>query len=519
MNSTTLSHYEILGKLGEGGMGVVYKAHDARLDRLVAIKVLPPDKVADAERKRRFLREARAASSLNHANIITIHDIDAEDGADFMVMEYIAGQSLTRVIEQGVGAREALQYAVQIADGLAAAHAAGIVHRDLKPDNILVTDEGRVKILDFGLAHIEGRAALKESDTTQTVNGTEPGLVMGTVGYMSPEQARGRPLDARSDQFSLGVILYELATGKHPFKRESAPQTLAAIIEAEPECLAQSVPAPLRWIIERCLAKEPSARYESTHDLFRELQSLRDHLSEVTGSGPAPALSAAPARRWIWAAAAMVGVLIAGAAGFGVGARTTGSEGALIPIPLTSSGGYVRNPSFSPDGSEVAFAWNGPREGNSNLYVKLIGSNDLLRLTNNDSEEGSPVWSPDGKRIAFARSLGGGRCAVMIISPLGGSERKLIEISVPSVSPEDHSVLAWTPDGRYLAVSGAGKDNGLSLVSVDTVERRPLTHGAAGVKGDFDPAFAPEGDRVAFVRQITVYSSRVYWMPLVSCLG
>jgi serine/threonine protein kinase len=215
MVTQTLSHYEILGELGAGGMGIVYKARDARLDRTVAIKVLPPDRVADPERKRRFIGEARAASALNHPNIITVHDIDQENGEDFMVMEYIAGESLGRLIERGVGFRQAVKYAVQIADGLAAAHGAGIVHRDLKPENILVTAEGRVKILDFGLARRD--APPSEFDTTQTVGRTEPGQVMGTVEYMSPEKARGQPLDARSDQFSFGIILLPNGFGQTAF--------------------------------------------------------------------------------------------------------------------------------------------------------------------------------------------------------------------------------------------------------------------------------------------------------------
>jgi serine/threonine protein kinase len=510
MITQTLSHYEILGELGAGGMGVVYKARDARLDRFVAIKVLPPDRIADAERKHRFVREARAASALNHPNIVTVHDIDQENGADFMVMEYVAGESLARVIEHGVTAREAVQYAVQIVDGLAAAHAAGIIHRDLKPDNILITGEGRVKILDFGLAR---RGIPGESDETRTAGRTEPGLVMGTVGYMSPEQARGRPLDARSDQFSLGVILYEMICGKQPFKRESAPQTMAAIIEADPEPLGESVPAPLRWIVERCLAKDPFGRYESTQDLYRDLRSLGSHISEITNSGPKPIARVRSSHAWRWMAAIVATVLVGGAAGYRLGTRAS-ARTSPDPVPLTSSGGYIRTPSLSPDGTEVVFAWNGPRAGNFNLYVKLIGSNDLLRLTNNARDETSPAWSPDGKRIAFVRSLGGNHSAVMMISPLGGTERKLIEIGMQFAVPEDHSLLTWTPDGRYLAVTGAGPGNGLSLVSVDTAERRPLTTGAQGMLGDHDPAFSPAGDRIAFVRVITVYSSRVLWMPL-----
>jgi serine/threonine protein kinase len=493
--------YEVISPVGAGGMGEVWKARDTRVDRIVAIKT------SQQQFSERFGREVRAIAALNHPNICSLYDV----GPDYLVMEFVDGEPIRPV----QNLRKLLELAVQIADGLAAAHAAGIIHRDLKPDNVLMRDDGRVKILDFGLAKQDAGTPLTEDDATRTAGATEPGMVLGTVSYMSPEQARGLPLDTRSDQFSFGVMLYELASGKRPFTRDSAPQTMAAIIEAEPEPLPPAVPAPLRWIIERCLAKEPSARYESTRDLYRDLRSVYDHISEVLGSGSAALLSPTPVpRQWVWPGAAVIAALLIGAMSFWIGAHEKVSISSLNPIPLTSSGGYIRNPSFSPDGSEVVFAWSGPRAGNFNLYVKLIGSNDLLRLTNNAADEGSPAWSPDGKRIAFARSIQKARCAVMLTSRLGGNERKLTEISIPyPVSPEDHSLLAWTPDGRYLAVSDTTPGRGLYLVSVDTAERKPLTHDT-GVIADVDPAFSPEGDRLAFVRMITVGSSRASWMPL-----
>ena len=498
-----LGPYELISPVGAGGMGEVWKARDTRVDRIVAIKT------SQQQFSERFEREARAIAALNHPNICSLYDV----GPDYLVMEFVDGEPIRPV----QNLRKQLDLAAQIADGLAAAHAAGIIHRDLKPDNVLVTADGRVKILDFGLAKQNASAALTDADATRTAGATEPGTVLGTISYMSPEQARGLPLDNRSDQFSFGVMLYELASSKRPFTRDSAPQTMAAIIEGEPEPLPPSVPAPLRWIIERCLAKEPSARYASTLDLYRDLQSVRDHISEVLSSSSTALVSSGPAaRRWIWPGAALVAALLIGAMGFWIGVHARAGAGSFTPIPLTSSGGYIRNPSFSPDGSEVVFAWNGPRGGPFNLYVKLIGSNDLLRLTNDAADEGSPAWSPDGKRIAFARSVEKGKCAVMLTSRLGGNERKLTEVSVlyfSSVSPEDHSVLAWTPDGRYLAVADATPGIGLYLVSVDTAERKPLAHDT-GVMADVDPAFSPEGDRLAFVRMITVHSSRASWMPL-----
>lgn len=489
-------------------MGEVWKARDTRVDRTVAIKIL------QSEYSQRFEAEARAIAALNHPNICALYDM----GPDYLVMEYVDGAPVTPVQSM----RKLLDIAAQIAGGLAAAHTAGIIHRDLKPDNVLVTREGCVKILDFGLA--KRNAPVTDWEATRITGATNVGMVLGTVSYMSPEQARGLPLDARSDQFSFGVMLYELATGKRPFKRETAAQTMTAIIEAEPEPLPQTVPAPLRWIVERCMAKEPAARFESTSDLHRDLASLREHLSEVLGSGSAPPVTAPSAKhRWIWPAAGFVGAILLATVAFLIGMRSHPRTQVFDPAPLTTSGGIVRNPSFSPDGSQVVFAWNGPRQENFNLYVKLIGSNDLLRLTNGTADEGSPAWSPDGKRIAFARSLGNGKSTIMLISPLGGSERKLTEISVADVSPEGHSLLAWTPDGRYLAVPdsapGAPDRYQLYLVSVDTAERKPLTaisdrNGKFLGDGDADPAFSPAGDRLAFVRVIGIFSSRAFWLPL-----
>jgi Tol biopolymer transport system component len=434
-------------------------------------------------------------------------------------MEFVDGQPIKTV--QNV--RKLLDLAVQIADGLAAAHAACIIHRDLKPANVLVTREGRVKILDFGLAKQAGHGTADE-DATEAASGTNPGTVLGTVSYMSPEQAGGLTLDARSDQFSFGVMLYELASGKRPFQRETAPQTMAAIIEAEPEPLPQSVPAPLRWIVQRCLAKEAAARFESTRDLHRDLSSLKDHISEVLIPASTPAFAVPQAkRRWIWPALVFVGVLLTGIFGYQIGKGRKAETEYLSPIAVTTSGGIVQNPSFSPDASQVVFAWNGPRQEKFNLYVRLIGSNDLLRLTNTAADEGSPVWSPDGKRIAFLRQMENHKCAVTITSPLGGSERKVTDVVCPGgVSPQGHSLLAWAPDGRHLAVSDvrAGDPTGtkLDLVSIDTAERRPLTTARKGEVvrlGDMDPAFSTSGDRLAFV-VADIFLSRVMWTKLGS---
>ena len=258
MPDRTLSHYELLEEIGKGGMGVVYKARDTRLDRFVAIKLLPPEKMSDPYRKRRFVQEAKAASALNHPNIVTIHEIDTLEGVDFMVMEYVEGTPLDRLIPaKGLPLSETLAYAVEIADALAAAHSAGIVHRDIKPGNILVTLGGRVKVLDFGLAKLVERAG--SEDMTVTAEGaTRAGVIVGTVAYASPEQIEAKPVDARSDVFSFGAVFYEMLTGRRPFQGESQLSTMAAILRDTPQpvvTVRPGLPAERGWASQRSIGR------------------------------------------------------------------------------------------------------------------------------------------------------------------------------------------------------------------------------------------------------------------------
>ena len=329
MIGSTLSHYKITAKLGEGGMGEVFQARDVRLGREVALKMLPERFAADPERLERFEREARSVSSLNHPNIVTVYDVGADAGRHFIVLELVEGRTLRQLLSRGrpLSLRRVLEVGAQVAEAMATAHAAGIVHRDLKPENVMVTSERRVKILDFGLAKLTGPAIDQmstrggEGSTVET-DGVEPapspldsrpGELVGTAAYMSPEQVRGAEIDFRSDQFACGAILYELVTGQSPFKRASRIATLAAILNETPPQIPEqnpAAPAPLRWVIERCLAKRPAERYASTVDLARELRNLHAHLDERssagsgarwTGSGLAPWRRG---RRGLWLAAA-----------------------------------------------------------------------------------------------------------------------------------------------------------------------------------------------------------------------
>jgi Tol biopolymer transport system component/predicted Ser/Thr protein kinase len=439
-----LGQFEVLAALGAGGMGEVYRARDTRLGREVAIKVLPAEVSADTERLRRFEKEARAASSLNHPNIVTIYEVERINSTSFIVMELVDGKTLREVLSEGaLPVRKLLTNAVQIAEGLARAHSAGIVHRDLKPENVMVTKEGLVKILDFGLAKL-AHPELEGGQLTQgaTVSGgTSPGVVMGTVGYMSPEQASGHPVDFRSDQFSFGSLLYEMATGKGPFRRATAAQTLAAIIQDEPEpvvAVNPKVPAPLRWIVERCLAKDPEGRYASTKDLTRELATVRDHLSETLSGGIVAA--AAPRRRMIIPLALAVLAAVAGALWIGRSLQT-GPPSQPRYQRLTFRRGGIPSARFAPDGRTVLYsaAWEGDP---LRLFSTRIEDRESSRLELPDADLAS-VSSTGEMAILLDGRFTSGRAVLARVPIAGGAPREVAEKIVAA---------DWSPDGRQLAI-------------------------------------------------------------------
>ena len=502
MIGQTLGHYRIEAKLGEGGMGVVYRAVDLRLDRPVAIKVLPEEAVANADRKRRFVQEAKAASALNHPNIVTIYDIDQDHGVDFVAMEFVPGKTLDRRLSREVGFSELLNYAVQIADALAKAHSGGIVHRDLKPANIMVTDEGLVKVVDFGLAKLTERAG--ENDRTVTIDyapHTEEGTIVGTVAYMSPEQAQGKKVDGRSDIFSFGAVLYEMITGKRAFKGESKISTLSAILHSEPPPVSQSagsVPPELARIVARCLRKDPDNRFQTMADLKVALREVREE-SESGVSAARPARR----RRWIWVAivaslAAVVGILW-----MPRGERVP--AGSMRVVPLTSFPGEESSPSFSPNGEQVAFAWDVDKTASSDIYVKLVeGGGTPLRLTSQGGS--SPAWSPDGRQIAFVRGN-----EVYLVPPIGGAERKL------GGALSCGSQLTWTSDSKYVGANGRDQPSSpcrIVLLPVDGGQPLPITGPPAGPEGDSTPAFSPDGRMLAFFRSPAAYQSDIFVVPV-----
>ena len=422
-----LGPYEILAPLGAGGMGEVYKARDTRLGRVVAIKT------SKTEFSERFAREARTVAALNHPNICQLYDLGTlPGGGGYLVIEFIDGAPIAPVDSP----RKLLDLAVQIADGIAAAHAAGVTHRDLKPDNIFITGPqtphpGRVKILDFGLA--KHASSLPPSEATQTIAITRPGTVMGTVAYMSPEQARGEETDARSDQFSFGLIMYEMAAGRRAFARPSAAETMAAIIRDEAEPLPPSVPAPLRWVVERCLSKDPAERYDSTRDLYRELKHARERLSESSVSGPQAAQPAMPRPRWqgIAAIAALATVCAAGAAFFFL--RSPRSAPPSFQ-PLTFRREIIGNGRFAPDGKTVVYD----------------STEDGVRYHIYSLQPGNPERRDLGIEAKLLDVSGAGQMA--LLNAAGELQSAPVTGGAPRTVAEGVALAAWSPDGRELAI-------------------------------------------------------------------
>jgi len=507
-------------------MGVVYKARDTHLDRFVAIKVLPADKVSDPERKRRFEQEAKSASALNHPNIVTIHDIAEADGVSYIVMEYVAGRMLGDVIpRRGLSLGNALAYAIPAADALAAAHAAGIVHRDFKPGNVMVGDDGRVKVLDFGLAKLVEEAE-GDSDDALTLataeHKTAEGLLVGTVGYMSPEQAEGKRLDARSDVFSFGAVLYEMLTGHRAFRGDSNASTLAAILRAEPRPASDVVPdlpREVERIISRCLRKEPARRFQHMDDLKVALQELKEESDSGTLSVASPrrARSRLP---WILGGLGLAAVVALGFLLLRSGERSTGDAAApaLVPAPLTADPGFEQGPVFSPDGNQVAFFASLDGQPTPDLYVKLIGGGPPLRLTSDSSANVMPAWSLDGLRIAYIAITPDSR-SLMLIPALGGTPRRLTGIEVSVAGGDRGQFVNWGPavawlSNRRLVTYGSESPDELALFSVDveTGERHRLT--SPSPKFDLHPAISPDARSLAFVRTANAGSTELYVLPL-----
>src|SRR5262245_12459714 len=471
-------------------MGEVYRARDSRLGREIAVKVLPADVSSDPGRRQRFEQEARSASALNHPNILTIYDIGSHDGTTFIAMELVEGKTLRDVIAaESLTIRKILDYAVQVADGLAKAHAAGIVHRDLKPENVMISKDGFVKILDFGLAKLtESRGGEGSELPTAIEAATQPGTVMGTAGYMSPEQAGGQPLDFRSDQFALGAILYEMATGKRAFHRKTGAETLVAILREEPEPIGQvnpKAPAPLRWIIERCLAKDPEERYASTKDLARDLAAARGHLSETSASGGLAAAEPPPARRRRWLLPAAVAL----AAGAALGLLARGLIPGRSSAPprfqrLTYQRGTVLSARFAPDGQTILYG--AAIDGRPVEVFSTVAEGHVSRSLSLPRSDVLSVASTGELALSLNRhfTIGFQTIGTLARVPLaGGAPREILE----NVQDAD-----WSPDGKELAVSRY--DGGTWRLEY------PIGHVLYGARAWVsDVRVSPDGRLVAFL--------------------
>ena len=478
-----ISHYKVISAIGKGGMGEVYLAVDTRLERQVALKILPGDVAADDDRVRRFVQEAKAASALNHPNILTVYEIGEFEHSRYIATEFIQGETLRdRMRDESIGLTEAIGIAMQTAGSLSAAHEAGILHRDIKPENIMIRNDGLVKVLDFGLAKLTettASASASEDSTRHQVD-TQPGMILGTVAYMSPEQVRGKQLDARSDIFSLGSVMYELFTGTFPFEGEGHVDLASSILKDDPRPLRQlapNLPQQLERIVDKALRKDRDKRYQHIKDLQIDLQDLNDELKfeakqNKTADQRLPTIamqrltlseSISTTRRFtllhalLFAAGALavIGAVIYFRPGFGVRDRVPGSyKTAEIAAWNSAAGELYSSARFSPDGKMIAFA--STKSGSKNIWVTQTGSTAAIQVTNDAFANTDPVWSPKGDEIAYfvaGRRTGGDANASGIwrVPALGGAPRLIAPL--PDASSR---IRRWGASGKIYYTSGDG---------------------------------------------------------------
>jgi eukaryotic-like serine/threonine-protein kinase len=496
-----LSRYRIVSRIGAGGMGEVWKAHDPVLDRNIALKILPERLVTNADRLRRFEQEARAASGLSHPHIITIHEIgSAGNGADqpvhFIAMELVEGRTLREALAAGMPLREVLEVLSNVADALAKAHGAGIVHRDLKPENIMITADGYGKVLDFGLAKLLESASDTAADSSATVEKhTSEGIILGTPAYMSPEQVRGQRIDHRSDVFSFGCVLYEAVTRRRPFEGDSKFDILHQIVSEEPRPLSEiapNAPGELRRMIRRCMNKDPERRYQSMKDVAMELRDIVQEFDSISATRPVE-MPLVRRRPWLIAASIALAAILLAAALFlrrpAAGEATSAFAGARL-IQLTRSSGVESFPRISPDGNYIVYV--SAASGSDDIYLQRLGGFNAINLTERSSARDSqPAISPDGRFIAFhsTRDEGG----IFIMGATGESVRRLTgNCANPAWSPDGTKIACSTVSVRHNPLSKSGTAH-LWIVDVATGSKKQLSDVDA-----VQPAWSPNGHRIAF---------------------
>ncbi len=505
----TLGHYRILRPLGKGGMGEVYAAQDTRLGRSVALKVLPQALAADPTRRERFEREARTVAALNHPHIVTIHSVEEAEGVPFLTMELIEGRRLSELIPiQGMALERFLQLSVPLADAVSAAHKRGIVHRDLKPANVMVTEEGQLKVLDFGLAKLKEAAHSGEelNSDLATWEQTGEGRIVGTAAYMSPEQAEGKPVDARSDVFSLGIVIYEMTTGRRPFQGDSSAGTLSAILKDTPVPVSElrpELPTEVGRIIRRCLEKDPARRMQTALDLRNELEDLKkdSDSGQAVRSAPSMAQPTIRRRKRVLTIASLAGILLVGGVAYLQWLRRDPVPVLSNPVQVTRAVGAEEYPTWSPEGGRLAYHLNTKGDETSyDIWVAQVNGGQAVNLTaDHPGTDQYPGWSPDGSQIAFWSDRQGGGHFVM--SALGGPARKVAGGPPPSDSwwwwwatrPQ------WSPNGQELAsVVYEQEAVFLQIVSLASGTSRQLPLPGAE-RGPLDQSWSPDGRYFAYL--------------------